>query len=185
MLNKHKNGAWQEPENTIQKKANGAWETCEFARKEVDGAWEAVWENEVRYYYFRNGAFENGASISVGAKNGVYDTYEIGETLDITVNNGGNSTVKIYLPELLSYKGKTFVIEGEFTEDISVKIGYNSTNSNSTNVDVLRYKEATQASIAIPASTYTGANIPTLKVYGRTIGTPYIVKISSIYIIEE
>ncbi len=43
MFDKYSNGAWQEPENTVQRYANGAWQECESAKRYVSGAWEEIW----------------------------------------------------------------------------------------------------------------------------------------------
>lgn len=42
-FDKYKDGAWQEPEDTVRRYANGAWDECESAKRYVSGAWEEIW----------------------------------------------------------------------------------------------------------------------------------------------
>lgn len=52
MFDKYKDGAWQEPENTVQRYAAGAWTECEAAHRNINGAWEEVWSAiDVMYVY--------------------------------------------------------------------------------------------------------------------------------------
>ena len=43
MFDKYANGAWQEPENTVQRYADGAWQEAESAKRYISGAWEEIW----------------------------------------------------------------------------------------------------------------------------------------------
>ena len=62
MFDKYKNGAWQEPENTVQRNASGAWTECEFARREISGAWENVWE-AIQYMSELNYSLPSGSIV--------------------------------------------------------------------------------------------------------------------------
>ena len=62
MFNKYKNGAWEEPENTVKRYASGAWEECEFANRHKNGAWEAVWE-AIQYMTELNNTLPSGAIV--------------------------------------------------------------------------------------------------------------------------
>lgn len=42
-FDKYKDGAWQEPEDTVKRYADGAWTECEFAKRYISGAWEEIW----------------------------------------------------------------------------------------------------------------------------------------------
>lgn len=44
-FDKYKDGAHMEPENTVGKHIDGAWEDCEAAKRVKDGAWAEVWAN--------------------------------------------------------------------------------------------------------------------------------------------
>ena len=62
MFDKYSNGAWQEPEDTVRKNVNGAWEECEFARRVISGAWENVWE-AIKYMSQQNNTLPSGATV--------------------------------------------------------------------------------------------------------------------------
>lgn len=44
-FDKYANGAWQEPDNTVQRYADGAWQECESAKRYISGAWEEIWSS--------------------------------------------------------------------------------------------------------------------------------------------
>lgn len=73
MFDKYYNGAWQEPDDTVRKNSNGAWEECEFARRVISGAWEDVWTNAVRF--LKNGVLLNGATLGANGVQGSGSVY--------------------------------------------------------------------------------------------------------------
>lgn len=65
-FNKYKNGAWQEPEDSVRRYENGAWTECESAKSYKSSAWEEVWTAFKRMYLVENGIATNGFGLYTG-----------------------------------------------------------------------------------------------------------------------
>lgn len=84
-FNIKKDGAYQEPE-AVKKKPGTAWEEAEFARRIIDGAWQDVWTNALKFALIANtlssgsgssGDFENGMKWISGENDGGSLTYVV------------------------------------------------------------------------------------------------------------
>lgn len=54
-FDKYKNGAWQEPEDSVRRYEKGAWVDCDTAKRYKNGAWEEVWSNAKRMSVYSKG----------------------------------------------------------------------------------------------------------------------------------
>lgn len=90
MFDKYKNGAWQEPENTVQRYANGAWQEAEASYRNINGAWEEVWSAiDVMYVYscsLTNGTIE----IANKKRSFCFDRFEDKEQQYGSLSGGGS-----------------------------------------------------------------------------------------------
>lgn len=67
-FDKYKNGAWQEPEDSVRRYESGAWVECDNAKRYKNGAWEEIWASFKRMYLVENGIEANGFDLYSGWK---------------------------------------------------------------------------------------------------------------------
>ena len=61
-FDKYKDGAWQEPDDTVKRYADGAWQEAESAKRYISGAWTEVWE-AIKYMSQMNNTLPSGSIV--------------------------------------------------------------------------------------------------------------------------
>ena len=187
-FNKYKNGAWQEPEDSVRRYENGAWTDCDSAKRYTNGAWTEVWSNGI--YYIKKGVLQSGVSTTAGWFVSTYDTITTsGNNLVVTINstNTSQNPSKIILPSsLLNYGGKTLVIEGNIPSSALVNFKYwygaSSTSGSLSTMRITTYESKTSVSITIPSVPYVSDNKPYITITANSTGAQ--IKFSNIYILD-
>lgn len=100
-FNIKKDGAYQEPE-AVKKKPDTAWIEAEFARRKIDGAFQDVWTNALKFALIANTITTGEGSFS--------SEWEQGAKFVTTKNDGGTATLAT--EGLFNNPTLSFVYEG-------------------------------------------------------------------------
>lgn len=112
-FDKYKDGAHMEPENTVGKHIDGAWEDCEAAKRVKDGAWAEVWANIKWLTKLSNNITAGMCTVSEGGLEIEFFKFMDAANGYGTISGGG--TMVLYLDGEWTNPTISFDFEGGFT----------------------------------------------------------------------
>ena len=111
-FDKYKDGAWMEPEDSVRRDEDGAWEDCDSATRVIDGAWAEVWAN-IKYMIEKSNGITKGF-LEINDNGVEFAFYRMQDAEAGYGSQSGGGTIVFYLDGEFTNPNISFDWEGGF-----------------------------------------------------------------------